>query len=544
VPGHAGDGVVEAVKFVKDVLRRLPGKGRPYFAYRHLATDAEEFRHHAPIELLLNYAGIYQQLESRNSVFAREDRLDVGNEVAPTARRTAYVDVAVEVRQGELRVFLQYHRGMKHQLRIQHWATGFMETLRVAARTLAATPQHFTPSDFPLLGSSYAGLDNLVNVQLAALQVKPSEVDDIFPASPLQQGILLSREKGTASYANYHVWRCSCSTGDIVQPDRLLAAWRAVVDRHAILSTIFVHNYENGGYLQVALKGGGARAKTAYIQSGCESPLETLGKIERPRLAEGEPPHAFTVCRSTSQEVACRLDISHSLFDAFCLPILIHDLTHAYDGHTLSTAIPYRNLISYLQHSSHLGRLEYWKSCLADVTRCCFPALRSLGVKEGEETSAHGTVALPLECTRAIDDHCRSKDYTRAVFLQVAWALVLSRFTGMDEVCFGYLASGRDAPIDGVEEIVGPFVSMLVARIYVRTPIAEVFSATRQRSIENLAHQQTSFADILRELDLGGQQLFNTSMTVRERWEAGGETGGSLRLQSVKAEDPHEVSLG
>ena len=46
----------------------------------------------------------------------------------------------------------------------------------------------------------------------------------------------------------------------------------------------------------------------------------------------------------------------------------------------------------------------------------------------------------------------------------VAWALVLRSYTNSDDVSLGYLASGRDARTDGIDDIIGPLINMLVFR--------------------------------------------------------------------------------
>ncbi|SCV57506.1 uncharacterized protein FFB14_15177 [Fusarium fujikuroi] len=54
-------------------------------------------------------------------------------------------------------------------------------------------------------------------------------------------------------------------------------------------------------------------------------------------------------------------------------------------------------------------------------------------------------------------------------FCQGTWAFVLRAFTGSEDVCFGYLASGRDVSVDRIDEIFGPLISMLVLSFLINT---------------------------------------------------------------------------
>jgi len=145
--------------------------------------------------------------------------------------------------------------------------------------------------------------------------------------------------------------------------------------------------------------------------------------------------------------------------------------------------------------------------------------------------------------TGAIYDFCRSKGITRSAFLQVAWAMMLSRWLEADQPCFGYLASGRDMPIDGIEDMVGPLINMLIARVDLTVGLDEILKATSRDSIKNLSHQHVSVAEIQHELGNRGQQLFNITLTVHNNHIQKLHADG-LQLEERSGDDPHEVRNG
>lgn len=59
------------------------------------------------------------------------------------------------------------------------------------------------------------------------------------------------------------------------------------------------------------------------------------------------------------------------------------------------------------------------------------------------------------------DEHGR----TMVNVLQLTWALILSRYKVCMEGWFGYLTGGRDVPVDGVEELVGPLINIVMTHI-------------------------------------------------------------------------------
>jgi hypothetical protein len=110
----------------------------------------------------------------------------------------------------------------------------------------------------------------------------------------------------------------------------------------------------------------------------------------------------------------------------------------------------------------------------------------------------------------------------------------------MKEVCFGYLSSGRDAPIDGIESMVGPLINMLIARVDLTRPLAEIVTHIDKYNIEHLKNQHISLAEV--QHNLSTKRLFNTNITVREARRRCGAVEGSVELVEILEEDPHEVS--
>jgi hypothetical protein len=64
---------------------------------------------------------------------------------------------------------------------------------------------------------------------------------------------------------------------------------------------------------------------------------------------------------------------------------------------------------------------------------------------------------------------------------------------------------------------------------------------TAKHSIEHLGHQHTSLAQIQHELNLGGQQLFNTGISVRDAYQRRDIAQG-LQISVVNGKDFHEAS--
>jgi non-ribosomal peptide synthetase component F len=130
------------------------------------------------------------------------------------------------------------------------------------------------------------------------------------------------------------------------------------------------------------------------------------------------------------------------------------------------------------------------------------------------------------------------------------WGLVLRCYTGSDQVCFGYLASGRDAAVRRIEETVGPFINMLVCRMNVHgsSRTGQLVEQVQANYLAGLDHQHCSLAQIQHALNLSGRPLFNTLMSVQRVSPSllgnldNSFTSPAITFKTADSHDPTEVS--
>jgi amino acid adenylation domain-containing protein/non-ribosomal peptide synthase protein (TIGR01720 family) len=533
--------VYDAIKFAKDTRNQTPSKGLLYYACRYNSPEGQKkFESHNETEILFNYMGRYQQLEKSGSILQLDDRADMVSELRDTslkAQRMALVEINAVVLRDKMEVSIFTHRGMLHQTKLRQWVTLFEEVLISVVHSLPAKASMLTLSDFPLLHTSYRGLDTLIAQTLPAIGIDINEVQDIYPCTAIQEGILLSRGKGTAAYANHWVWKCIANDDiEILSPSRLESAWRTVTSQHAVFSTILVEDEINGGFVQVLLRSPSHAIK--WVSSNLDCASDTLLNLSKRQFLPGQPEWALTICAAPDGTCACRLDISHALIDASSIQIVLEDLVRSYNGLKLPSAPPPRNMIQYLDRINKTESLEFWRNYLHGAPRCNLPVLQLSGKPTLEEGS-YGIITLSTEAAECVASLCKQLDITRSTLLQLVWSFVLSQYTGLNDVCFGYMASGRDIPISGIERMVGAIINILIARIDLTQSLEDILCMISEQTSEHLKFQHSSLAEIQHELRLGVNQLFNTALTVVDASSTGSFSG--LEFKEAGSEDSHEV---
>jgi hypothetical protein len=479
--------------------------------------------------------------------------IPMGKEVStvhPNAVRPALLEVFVRAAAHGVQVQFEFSGQMQSSSqRSLAWLKGYEQALTTAAIVLPALPFTPTPSDYPLLSLSYDDLERLTTARLPALGVaSASDVEDMYPCAPMQVAMLLSQTKAPETYQVFFTFAVrdpARSNGLDVDVDRLARSWKQVVQRHGILRTLFADNISRDDVFDlVVLKNAQPDIEILHAPTDDEG-MEMLARLEPPRYHEGGLQHRVKMCVSQSGKVFFKLSINHTIVDAAATTLILRDLALAYEGHLPAGSGPsYANFVRYIQQHPIKRSLEYWKSSLAGLEGCHFPmetARRS--VERTTRTTRTLEVDLQITSDR-LRVFCRSVGVTLPSLFQAVWALVLQSYTSSDDVCFGFISSGRDIAVDDAEETVGPFISMLVRRMKIaaRESVSSFLTGVQLTYAASLEHQHCPLGDIQHALGISQTALFNSIMSVQREGATDSGTE-ALRYERVGAQDPTEVSL-
>ncbi|PWY86735.1 acetyl-CoA synthetase-like protein [Aspergillus heteromorphus CBS 117.55] len=534
----ASEGLVTALRRTKDARRQTPANGWQYFTSQHLHPQGAKTM--GDIEIVLNYQGRYQQLERVGALLT----LDAGNElgvgdIAEDMPRFGLLDVSAHIIGDRLRLQFLVNRRMRHQDRLQKWAEQCERSLRGMADKLPSMMHRHTVSDFPLLGTVTSDqVDRSLQEIIPRLD---GEIEEIYPTTPVQQGMLLSQARNPGYYQQVMRWKVIRTQADGAPLDvrQLERAWQQVVDRHPALRTVFVELSE-GSMDQLVLKG---------VSVAIQIPTDNATKTDRIR-----PSACLHLQKSTLDEILVELEINHALIDGPSERILRRDLALAYGGHLSPSHAPsYRDYVAYLQSTTGSGPNgeAYWRGYLDSAIPCIFPNLTDGSTMipcDNKKQAEFGSLFVELGSTPNMEEFCEEHGLALSSVYQAVWAIVLQCYTGLTSVCFGHMVTGRSVPVPGVQDIVGPAMNLHVAHLHIQ-PEASVLSVLQQYHddrLRSLKYQSYSFAKILQAVGATGNELFNTSISVQDRRRQGAgidETLTTVSVEEYGGEDRSEESF-
>ncbi|KAL8941315.1 MAG: hypothetical protein Q9211_001867 [Gyalolechia sp. 1 TL-2023] len=535
--------LVGVIRWIKDQRSRTQSNGRPYFAHRMLTEEGrQQSSSHWPIEIAFNYLGQEKHFKKASSLFEPLDGLGNDSDIGASVPRFALFEISASVADDRLKVSLQYPQATNRQDEIRNWVSRIESSVRQSSPALLGLSPQPTLSDFPLLPLAYDTMSK-IQARLPSIGVRDmTELEDIYGCSSMQQGLLLSQIKNTGQYMYHAIFAVNpVDPTSTVSSERLACAWEAVVRKHSSLRTVFIESLSHDGLTdQAVLKKTCPRIEVLHADAA--NAVEVLDSKDCMSFDEPQPHHRLTICE-TGERIFCKLELSHAICDGTSIPIIFQDLGHAYASQSpsLGEALRYGDYVAYLRRTSRDEDAAYWRRYLDNIEPCHFPALTD-GSKDERQLRS---LELELRDVARIQLFCSQRSITLSTALQLVWALVLRTYTGNENVCFGYLSSGRDVPIDGIENAVGLFISMLVCRMDCGKDalVSDALEQIRDDYTESMSHQAFSLGDMQHELQLSGKSLFNTAFTYQRRPPTKDTKDEELKFDVLEAYDPSEYDL-
>ena len=340
--------------------------------------------------------------------------------------------------------------------------------------------------------------------------VSPEHIEDLFPCTPLQEGLLALSMKRQGAYVGRNVMKLSPS----VDIDRFREVWEEIVSRTPILRTRIV-NLPGQGLVQAVIGG-----MTCW--TGAKDLDEYLEKEQEPHIGLGSPlmrcglfPNSNNQ-DSNDRSFCFALTMHHSVYDGVTTSLILETLENLYSGKTSLRLWPFQSFVKYISNQNKELEAEFWKSQFASLEAPQFPALPSVTFQPKADSDITHTIA---ELAWRVDD------FTPSTVIRAAWAIVCSQYTSAPDVVFGTIGMGRKAPVAGIERVAGPTISAEPIRVKIMD---------KQSSHNLLRSLQDQATEMIRYEHTGLSKIARVSEEAQQ----------ACRFQTMLVVQPQEVGLG
>ena len=452
---------------VKDMLRGVPNKGIGYGVLRYLGNEeVQESLDTGYQEIIFNYLGSFDNSVSKEAGglvgFARESS---GRTIGIENTYSHKMSINGMIVDGCLQLDWSYDSKRYNRQTMEGLANDYITALeRIISHCHAIDYKIATSSDYGLplsvtnkrLLDFKSGLDH------------QGEVVDIYPLSPLQEGLLFHSLYGEVASGAYIV-QFQCDLVGRFSKESFNKSWAYLMEKHTILRTAI---FAEGLGLPVQCVHDQVKAPIREIDYSSLSKEELATSleefVEKDRVSGfilGQAP-LFRVTLINIGEGRTRMVFTnhHILWDGWSLSNLMHSFMLCYTKLEAGARLPDLPLDDYGAHIRRISSrnknegLAYWERYLSAVTSPTYlPFTRDVpkrnkifGNKE-KEFVFHGDIRSFTEKHRI----------TVNTLIQGAWSYLLSKYTGQEDVVFGATISGRDSEKEQIEKKVGLYINTI-----------------------------------------------------------------------------------
>lgn len=435
----------DALKATKEQLRRIPHGGIGYGLLRYLCRDeavAREMSLLPRAEVSFNYLGQLDQMFQASGLF-RLARESSGTTRDRDAQRGNLLEINASIIGGCLQAEWTYSTKIHDRATVEKIAHDFR-----------------------------AELQKLIAHCLSDAVLKTSrDVTDLFPLSPMQQGMLFHTLY--APHTDVYLGQFSCVLHGDLDAGALGLAWQQTLNRNEVLRSSFI--WEN---LDEPLQ---------LIHESVSVPLEQhdwRGQTDREKSWEAFLLHERERGFDLSTPPLMRLALvrlrddsygfvwthHHLLVDGWSGALVLREVFNAYDALRHGRQVgaesrrPFREYIAWLDRQDLSKAESFWREKLKDFDAPT-PLVIDHTSAEIDEAFGESKLQLSEETTGSLQSLARQHGLTLNTILVGAWALLLNRYSQEESVVFGATVAGRPPSLPSVETMIGLFINTLPVRV-------------------------------------------------------------------------------
>ncbi len=357
------------------------------------------------------------------------------------------------------------------------------------------------------------------------------QVKDI-PLSYAQERLwFIDQFNGSVQYHMPWVFRIEGA----LNTEALEAAFKAIMERHEILRTV-IRGSDGVGFQEV-LPFADWRLSELHTEGSWDSqPASGLIKslIDKPFDLSADPMLRVTLLTNENKEQLLVVVLHHIAFDGWSIGIMVNELAELYNSFVAGVvpqltdlAVQYADYAvwqkDFLSGPSFAAKLDYWNLQLAgvsvldllpDYSRPASPGIYGAVVKR----------TLDKRFKDGLVDFSNRHQATNFMVLLTVFNVLLSRYTGQQDICIGTPIAGRDMP--EVENLLGFFVNTLALRTSVdgESTFDSLLQRVKIQMLKAFEHKDVPFERIVESLgverDMGRNPIFQVMFSMQNEASA------------------------
>jgi len=351
----------------------------------------------------------------------------------------------------------------------------------------------------------------------------PHESESCYRLTPLQQGMLYHAVAAPGTGVDIEQMVVTISAP--VDTARLKAAWEQVVARHQILRTAF--RWETAPLQEVASRVEVPWTEEDWSNLSADDQEKRFAEfLHRDRIAgftmDRPPLLRLQWLRHDAEKFRLIWTFHHALLDGRSFPLVLGEVFALYDGEPLGPVPPpYRYFVEWLGARDFKASESFWRTRFGGFTAPTPIPVEHLGECATTPSQGEADLALSTTLTAQLRTLATEHGFTLNTLVQGAWALLLGRYSGEDDVVFGVTRACRRGTVEEAEDMVGLFINTLPLRVALpaKAELLPWLKELRAQWVAMREHEHTPLAQVQAWSDVGGGRTLFDTLVVFENYE-------------------------
>lgn len=350
--------------------------------------------------------------------------------------------------------------------------------------------------------------------------VKVDQIENIYSCTPMQESLTFAVGEDASPYMMQLVFRRTEHTADL---DGFKRAWEETARANAILRTRICQVQGQGTgsdrCVQVVLD-----ESVRWYHAAGQGLHEYLDRDARKPMKPGDSSFRYALVeeRSNIQEASTPSQFFvwtayHALCDGASILTILDEVSRRAHGETPPAREPFETFVrSPAVRPDPEKERSFWQKTLSELNPTPYPQTLLA-------TDSGAVPAATLKQTLTLGN-LPAYGITKALFLRAVWALLMSHYTGTEDVCFGAVNGGRMAAVPGVARMAGPTINVTPVAFHIDTQdtVASFLRRFRAQAAEMMAFEHSGVSRIRRFLEGNHNSAtdFRTLVVVHpENWD-------------------------
>ncbi|KAA8649517.1 Nonribosomal peptide synthetases (NRPS) [Aspergillus tanneri] len=307
--------------------------------------------------------------------------------------------------------------------------------------------------------------DSLIKQTSEACNVHETSIEDIYPCTALQEGLMALSTKLSGQYIEQIRYELHSN----IDLGRFISAWDATARANPILRIRIVQIQNNTMY-QIVVR------DIPLWHHFDDVNMFKVHVATANNMGLGDALVDLSIIKSSEDSQSYQFFLHHAVYDGWSLQLLWKHVQVAYDQKPVSST-PFSRYIRHTMDNA-VGAEEFWASQFANIHAPVFPSLPSTRYVPTP------TSVFEREISTRFQPH--SSEHTLSAMIQLAWSIILSSYTDSDDVLFGLTVHGRNAAVPGIDNTTGTTIATVPFRVQLSS------QSTVQDSVLELRRHMTA----------------------------------------------------